>query len=151
MITAYAPQSDAIHSANASAGKRRAFWQILFPVIAAGVLVIGLVVFLVFFRGEGGPSNEVLAGVATVMLILPLLLALLIKLIVLAAMIYGVTKLNSVIPGAGRTALGFMLKAQDAIRGYADKAVEPILSTQAKETSLRQVVRSFTSRFSVKG
>ena len=94
------------------AHKRNRFWMILFPVILIGLAVVGLIVWLAINGSVGGAGVANLAGVATVLLVLPTFLFGLITLAVLIALTIGVVKLHELIPQAGK-----------AIRDYLRESV----------------------------
>jgi hypothetical protein len=133
------------------AHKRERFWRILFPMIAAGMLLLGIMVYLAVFNHRISPSLEILAGVSVVILSLPFFLFALLKLAVLIGMIYGVGKLEPLVPAAGQRVLQLFEKARWHLRKGADISVQPILGLRETAHKLGQVKRSLQVRLMDKG
>ncbi len=130
----------------AKAHKQQRFWQIIFPVISFSVLMLAGLVFLIIRNGRFSPGVAEVSGAATVLVILPVLFIALINLVILIAIIYGLTKLKPVIPSVGLKVLQFMETARWNIRKGADISVQPILGLNQNNEKVRQVVRSLNQR-----
>ena len=130
----------------AKAHKQQRFWQIIFPVIVFSALMVAALVFLVVRNGRFSPGVAEVSGAATVLVILPVLFIALIFLVILIAIIYGLSKLKVVIPPAGLKVLQFLEKARWNIRKGADISVQPILSLRQNSERIKQVVRSLNTR-----
>lgn len=128
------------------AHKQERFWQIIFPVVLFSVLLLAGLVFLIIRNGRFSPGVAEVSGAATVLVILPVLFIALINLILLIGIIYGFTKLKTVIPPAGLKALQFLEKTRWYIRKGADISVQPILSLNQNREKAKQVVRSLNTR-----
>lgn len=126
--------------------KQQRFWQIIFPVISFSVLMLAGLVFLIIRNGRFSPGVAEVSGAATVLVILPVLFIALINLVILIAIIYGLTKLKPVIPSVGLKVLQFMETARWNIRKGADISVQPILGLNQNNEKVRQVVRSLNQR-----
>ena len=126
--------------------KQQRFWQIIFPVISFSVLMLAGLVFLIIRNGRFSPGVAEVSGAATVLVILPVLFIALINLVILIAIIYGLTKLKPVIPSVGLKVLQFMETARWNIRKGADISVQPILGLNQNHEKVRQVVRSLNQR-----
>ena len=133
------------------AHERERFRYILLPVIIAGVLLLLLMTYLAVFSHRISPDLEVLSGVSVVFLSLPFFVLSLIKLAILIAIIYGLTKLKPLIPVAGMAILQAFEKARWHLRKAADTSVAPIISLREGAHKLSQVKRSLELRFLDKG
>jgi len=120
-------------------------------MIAAGMLLLGIMVYLAVFNHRISPSLEILAGVSVVILSLPFFLFALLKLAVLIGMIYGVGKLEPLVPAAGQRVLQLFEKARWHLRKGADISVQPILGLRETAHKLGQVKRSLQVRLMDKG
>lgn len=126
--------------------KKQRFWQIIFPVALFSALLLAGLVFLIMRNGRFSPGITEIGGVATVLIILPVLLIAFIHLIILGALIYGFLKLKSVIPGASLKILQTLEKARWHIHKGADMSVQPILSLNQNSEKAKQIVRSLKIR-----
>lgn len=125
-------QTEAIH-------RHEVLWQITIP------LVIGVILFMVFFVWAivaGAEANSQAADVAVMwLLLLPILITLLLA-IVFGALFYGVWKLMEVLPGYLFQIQNFFLQVRIFVRNYADKSVEPFLKVHSASASHRAFWRS---------
>ena len=133
------------------AHKRNRFWMILFPIILVGLAVVGLTVWLVIKGSVGGADVANLAGVATVLLVLPTLLFGLITLAVLIGLSIGVIKLHDLIPQGGKAIRDYLSLGQHYLRVAEDASAEPILALRGLNAKIQQIGTSLTDRFSQKG
>ena len=133
------------------AHKRNRFWAILFPVILVSLVVVGLIVWIAIRGGIGVADTENLAGVATVLLVLPTLLFGLITLGVLIALSIGVIKLHALVPRAGKAIRSYLSQGQHYLRVAGDASAEPVLALRALNAKIHQIGTSLTDRFSQKG
>jgi hypothetical protein len=133
------------------AHKRNRFWMILFPIILVGLIVVGLIVWLAIKGGIGGADVANLAGVATVLLLLPTFLFGLITLAVLIGLSFGVIKLHELIPQAGNAIRTYLALGRHYLRVAGDASAEPILALRGLTAKIQQIGTSLTDRFSQKG
>ena len=133
------------------AHKRNRFWMILFPIILVGLLVVGLIVWLAIKGGIGSADVANLAGVATVLLLLPTFLFGLITLAVLIGLSFGVIKLHDLIPQAGNAIRTYLGLGRHYLRVAGDASAEPILALRGLNAKIQQIGTSLTDRFSQKG
>lgn len=133
------------------AHKRSRFWMISFPLILISLVVVGLITWLAINGSVGGADVENLAGVATVLLVLPTVLLGLITLALIIGLIIGVIKLYEFLPQAGKALRDYLRQAQHYLRVAGDAAAKPILAVRAFTAKIRQIRTSLTDRFSQKG
>lgn len=131
--------------------KRNRFWMISFPVILISLLVVGLIVWLAVKGSLGAADTANLAGVATVLLVLPVLLFGLIALALLIALTIGVVKLHQLVPQAGKALRGYLSQGQQYIRSAGDASTKPIMALREYNAKIQQIGTSLTDRFSKKG
>ena len=132
------------------AHKRSRFWMIYFPILIS-LAVVGLTVWLAIKGSVGGADMENLAGVATVLLVLPTFLFGLITLVVLIGLSIGVIKLHELIPQAGKAIRGYLSQIQNYLRVAGDASAKPILALRGLNAKIQQIGTSLTDRFSQKG
>ncbi len=133
------------------AHKRNRFWMILFPIILISLAVVGLIIWLSINGSVGRADTANLAGLATVLLVLPALLFGLITLVVLIGLSIGVVKLHELIPQAGKAIRGYLSQGQHYLRVAGDESAKPILALRAFNAKIQQIGTSLTDRFSQKG
>jgi len=126
--------------------KQQRTWQILFPVLFAGLIVLLIMVWLIAFDGRIHPDINNLAGVSVILLSLPFFFFALVKLVLLVGMIYGLAKLKPLIPKAGTKFLQAFETVRWHIRKGADISVQPVLSLNQTSEKAKQVVRSFNNK-----
>ena len=133
------------------AHKRSRFWMISFPIILISLVVVGLIIWLAIRGGVGRADVANLAGVATILLVLPTFLFGLITLVVLIGLSIGVIKLHELIPQAGKAIRGYLNLGQHYLRVGGDASAEPILALRGLNAKIEQIGTSLTDRFSQKG
>lgn len=133
------------------AHKRNRFWMISFPIILISLVVVGLVVWLAIKGSLGAADTANLAGVATVLLVLPVLLFGLIALALLIALTIGIVKLHELVPQAGKALRGYLNQGQQYMRSAADASTKPIMALREFNAKIQQIGTSLTDRFSKKG
>lgn len=128
------------------AHKQQRFWQILFPVGLVSVLLLVGLVFLIVRNGQFRPGITEVGGAATVLVILPMLFIALLQLVILGAIVFGLSKLKPLIPRAGLKILQGFEKARWHIRKGADISLQPIFTINENRVKAKQVLRSLQSR-----
>src|SRR5512140_2541351 len=98
------------------AHRRQAAWQILVPVIVAGLLLIGaaVLVSLATFRGHG--DVERWAAISTIWLVLPVMLGGLLVLVALVAVAYLLGRVASFVPRCTCQAQQFASKVEAGVK-----------------------------------
>ena len=133
------------------AHKRNRFWMILFPVILVSLVAVGLVILLAITGGVGGADTANLAGVATILLVLPTFFFGLLALLFLIGLSFSVTKIQSVVPQAGKNLRDFLSIGRHYLREAGDASAQPILALRGLTAKIQQIGTSLTDRFSQKG
>ncbi len=131
--------------------RRNRFWAILFPLILISLVVVGLIVWIAIKGGVGGADTANLAGVATVLLVLPTFLFGLITLALIVALIVGVIKLHELVPHGGKAIRDYLSLGRHYLRVASDASAEPILALRGLSAKIHQIGSSLTDRFSQKG
>ena len=133
------------------AHRRNRFWMILFPVILISLLVAALVIWLAVKGSVGGADTANLAGVATVLLLLPVFLFGLITLALLIGLSIGVIKLHELIPQGGKAIRNYLSLGRHYLLVAEDASAKPILALRGLSARIQQIGTSLTDRFSQKG
>jgi len=108
--------------------RREVFWQIIFPLLFAVVLIAGGVTAL-GLTGTG--DTGVWAQIATILLVLPVLALALLFLAVVIALIYGIGKLHGLIPPYASLAQSWVRRITEMLRSAADYPVKPIIALRS--------------------
>jgi predicted PurR-regulated permease PerM len=92
--------------------RRQVAWQIILPIVLAGLLMIGfaILVGLSTFRGNGDVSRW--AAISTIWLVLPVMLAGLLVLVALIGLAYLLGRLAGLIPPYSRQAQVFAYRVE---------------------------------------
>jgi hypothetical protein len=121
------------------AHRKQVLWQITFPLVAAAIVVL---VFAAL-AAIGSPQGASLwADIALIWLIIPVMIASLILLVLLAGLAYAVIWLVRTIPGYAMQAQNFMIMLASQVERLGNMIVEPILRVNAILASLQALGRS---------
>jgi uncharacterized membrane protein YobD (UPF0266 family) len=119
--------------------RKQVLWQITIPLVI-GVVIILIVAILVT---TGSPQTASLwADISLIWLIIPVMIASLILLVLLAGLAYAVIWLVRTIPGYALQAQNFMIMIAGQVERLGDMIVEPILRVNAFLASLQALSRS---------
>lgn len=113
--------------------KRKAFWQIIFP------MVVVLLIFVALSVMTTSKSAETLlkwSSISTVWLSLPVIVFLVVNLLILAGLIYGMAKLLEITPIYTHKLTGYIHLAGEKIADFADSVAEPVLKASGFFASL---------------
>ena len=102
-----------------------AFWQVTLPVIASFLVVLGLGIWLILAGSRGTVLR--LAEISTVFLVIPVLFFSLIPLVILGALVYGVSRLIGGLPNLTGKILSGLETVREWVGKFSDAAVEPII------------------------
>ncbi len=116
--------------------KRKAFWQITFPMI---VVLLIFVAVSVMTSTQGAEKLLKWSSISTVWLSLPMIVFLIINLLILAGLIYGMAKLLDITPTYTHKLTNYIYLAGEKIAAFADKAAEPVIKTEGFFASLRRI------------
>ncbi|MGZ9234829.1 MAG: YIP1 family protein [Anaerolineales bacterium] len=108
--------------------RRQRTSQIILPVVLAALLCIALVVLLniATFRDNGDVARW--AAISTIWIVVPIIIASLIFLAILAGIIYLLARLLGIAPYYTGKAQDFVNQLAIRIRRFADMAVKPIIA-----------------------
>lgn len=125
--------------------RQEVFWQITLPVAIGAIILLGTAL-LVAFGTESGTLSH-MADAALIELIVPALVFGLITLAVLAAIVYGLTRLLEVLPYAFMKAQIFFLQTQLTVIRVNDRLVEPVIRAHSFSARVRAFLRSLRRAF----
>jgi len=123
------------------------FWQIIFPSILSGIVIVLVCVWIVIGAGYGNISR--FAEISTVLLVLPVLFFSLIVLIILGACIALISRLMGWIPPITQRVLEFLVKVQEGIRNFTEIVVQPVIRPSALLRGFRNLISSDKSRYRI--
>ena len=130
-------------TASYKAHKKDFIWQILVPILVILLLVI-IASVTVTMRPAGDAS--LWADISTIWLLIPLLFFALISIIILAAIIYGMSKLLNITPTYTQKLYALILLAGEKIKGVADGTTKPIFLVEGISASLKSVQNFFRQK-----
>lgn len=120
--------------------RQERFWQIIFPLLIASILIFAAFVYLLASESN---SSETIAGLgqtATVLLTLPILLLMLVTLILVIVFIWLISRLMGWIPNVSKSALDFMKNMQTSVTKITTIVVKPILLINQKTAEVQRLV-----------
>ncbi len=100
-------------------------WQIIVPVVVAGLVMIGVIVLVwsATFRGNGDVARW--AAISTIWLVLPVMLGGLLVLVALAGVAYLLGRLTGLIPPYSYLAQAYAARVEAGVKEAADAARQP--------------------------
>jgi FtsH-binding integral membrane protein len=107
-----------------SAHRKETFWQIVFPLLVA-ILVIAAIVAAIVINGVGTAS--VWADIALIVLIIPAMVIMIFPLIIIVLLIVGSSKMLAIIPGYAHQVQIFFRRIRMRATEYSDIAVKPVI------------------------
>lgn len=125
---------------------RDRFWKILLPVILASLLVIALLVYLIMASHGDGVLLEQLGGVASVIIILPALLGLLITLAVIVGLVFLVAKLTGALPDLAQKIINLFSQVKTETQKITDGAADPFIKIREISAKAHQILGSLQKR-----
>jgi ABC-type sugar transport system permease subunit len=128
------PQTAAQH-------RRESFWQIIFPLLIAVLVIIALLVGVIFSATQ--PASEVgrWADVSLIWLIAPALVFVFLFLVILAGLVYAVSLLLGKLPHYAAIAQYYMQLVASKAHHYSNLAAEPIVKTETFWAAVRWIGR----------
>ena len=130
--------------------KKERIWLIFVPF---GVICVGVLRALIFLiiRDQGfAPGISDFAASATILVILPVLLILLINLALIIALIYGMVKLRGAVRPLGSRLLKGLENARWKISNFSDAAARVLMTLNEKAEMTNQAFRSLNKRLNDK-
>jgi hypothetical protein len=122
--------------------KKEVLWQITVPLVAAGVIV--LLMMAVSLSSEVDQSR--LADISLIWIIIPNLAAALFAIFILAAMVYGLIKLISILPYYAYKTQMFFKNVDARIRSVDNRMVEPFIKGKTSSASFRKLIEQLFLR-----
>jgi len=121
--------------------KREVFWQITVPVVIGAVIVLAIASMVILATATGSGNVSDWADASLILMIVPTMLMVFILMLILAGLIYLITRLLGVSPFFFRRIQDFFFLASLRVGKAADAATEPFLRGHAFMASLRALGR----------
>jgi hypothetical protein len=123
------------------------FWQIIFPSLVFGVLIILIAVWVVIGLGDGDVGR--FSEISTVLLVLPVVISSLILFVIFGAGIVLISRIMSGIPPITSWILEFLTKIQQGIGKVSEFIVQPVIRPSALLGGLRNILSRGKSRLRI--
>lgn len=130
--------------------KKERFWQIIFPIAVVGAVVLSALIFLISRNGKFYPGLSEFSASATILLILPVLLILLVNLAIIIGLIYGMVKLRGFVRPLGSRLLKTLENARWKINNFSDTGARVLMTINEKTEMANQAFRSLNKRLNDK-
>jgi hypothetical protein len=111
--------------------KKDVIFQIWLPVGFGALAMLALGLMAIFSLQTGAESSARWGHVATIWLLLPVFIVGLISLSVLAALIFGVTKLTAILPDYSAIVQMYARMMAARVKNLADRSTSPIIQTRS--------------------
>lgn len=110
---------------------RQTLRQIWLPLAGAILIVVIVAVFATVGSANNARNGLHWANISLIFMIIPTMLIGLIYLIILAALAFGVIKLRDILPLYAYQAQAFLYRVAIAIRHWADRSTQPIMTVKS--------------------
>lgn len=143
------PQPESSISLTLKNHRKQSLWQIWLPMLAAALLFIAAMVWLISaLIGQGPDGLRGTADAAVVWIVMPWLLWSFLGLALLIGLAVLVVVLRKKVPGAGAEVLAFFHKARQLMRTGSDATAKPVIAIQEWAAKANQAADSLRQRFS---
>ncbi len=122
--------------------RHEVFWQITIPLMAGGLILLSVAIFVLWAGITGAGDTSKLAGVSLIWLISIAMVISLLLILASVALVYVMTKLLHTVPPYAAQAQDALFLLGLRIKKASDLAVEPILRFQGLVASLRAARRN---------
>jgi hypothetical protein len=129
---------------------KQKFWQILFPLILFILIVLVVTIILIIQTSTAYPSGFKFANISIIYLILLSVLPGLIILLIIGALIYGLTKILKYTPLYSKVAQTYVFIAATKIIMVADYLVKPFFFIKSFFAGSRKGISTLKNSFSSK-
>jgi hypothetical protein len=115
-------------------------WQILLPIILSAVVVAGLAALAAWasFQPAGEPAKW--GSIAAIWIIIPLMIAVLVFTLILAALVYLLSKLLGILPVYSGKLQDLVYRLEGIIKKFTNILVKPIFALDEIGATLRALV-----------
>jgi hypothetical protein len=137
------PQSVQVKPQPDPAHVRQKFWQIWVPLVLGCLVIVSLAVLATISTFGSSATGDQFASVSLIFLILLAIPPALILLIILAALVYGLIKLLSILPTYTRKAQDFFSNAALFVRKASDWIIQPVLTIHGWQAAVKTLFRHF--------
>jgi hypothetical protein len=124
--------------------QHQVLWQITLPLVILAVIFLALIV-VVSLSGAGYQSRW--ADISLIWCLCPNLIVLLLCVGLLGGMVYGLFRLQRVLPGKMYSLQKFSLKVRDGVQKASDVAVEPVLKVHSSRASQKALWKNIRDLF----
>jgi hypothetical protein len=111
--------------------KKDMIWQIWLPIGFGAAAMLALGLMAIFSLQSGTESSARWGQVATIWLLLPVFIVGIGFLVVLAALIFGVTKLTAILPNYSAIAQMYAMIISAKIKNLSDRSVSPVIQIRS--------------------
>lgn len=125
---------------------RQTTWQILIPLIIASVLILFLSIKVVIITSSGTMTGLHWANISIIWLIIPFLYWGILALVILIAVIYGLSKMIQTLPYYSLKARFYSNHVKQIICCGADQSVQPILTIKGWRAGWRSLVSRYSTK-----
>jgi len=117
--------------------RKQLAWQIIMPIVVTAVLFIAMIVLvnIATFRDNGDVPRW--AAISTIWIVIPIIIASLILLAVLAGLIYLIARLLAIAPTYTSQAQDFVYKISGYVKRGANVAVKPVIFLDSIGASIK--------------
>jgi uncharacterized membrane protein len=122
---------------------RQRFWQVWVPLVVGILVIVSLAVLATISTFGSSATGDQFASVSLIFLILLAIFPALFLLVILAALVYGLIKLLSILPTYTRKAQDFFSKAALFIRKASDWIIQPVLTIHGWQAAVKTLFKHF--------
>jgi hypothetical protein len=118
--------------------KKDVIWQIWFPVGFGALAMLALGLLAIFSLQTGADASARWGHVATIWLLLPVFVVGMVIFMLLAALVFGVTKLTAILPKYSAIAQMYARLLTARVINLADRSARPIIETKSVTAAVKR-------------
>jgi hypothetical protein len=129
--------------------KRQSFWQVLFPVLLGGLVVLAGLAFLILTATKGDPAGQLSgwADTSLVWMLLPVLGLGLVAVVLLGALIYLMGRLLKILPIYTALVQRYFAIGESWVKNLVARGIKPVLTAKGYQAGAGQLLKSLFSYF----
>lgn len=129
--------------------KRQSFWQILFPVLLGGLVVLVGLAFLILTATKGDPASQLSgwADTSLIWLLLPVMGLGLMAVLLLGALIYLLGRLLKILPVYTALVQRYFAIGESWVKNFVARGIKPLLTAKGFQAGAGQLLKSLFSYF----
>jgi uncharacterized membrane protein YhaH (DUF805 family) len=127
--------------------KRQSFWQVLFPILLAGLVVLAGLAFLILTATKGDPASQLSgwADTSLIWMLLPVLGLGLVAVLILGVLIFLLARLLKILPIYTSLVQRYFAIGESWVKNFVARGIKPLLTAKGYQAGASQLLKSLFS------